>query len=146
MIENAKRNDRIVAIGAAMLESTGLIEFKNIFPERTFDVGLAEEHAATFAAGLARNGYIPVVAIYSTFLQRAYDEIMEDVCLQNLPVIFAIDRAGIVGADGETHHGIFDLSYLSHMPGMTVMAPSCDAELEAIFNYAVVSEIGRAHV
>jgi len=139
VIENAKRNDRIVAIGAAMLESTGLIEFKNIFPERTFDVGLAEEHAATFAAGLARNGYIPVVAIYSTFLQRAYDEIMEDVCLQNLPVIFAIDRAGIVGADGETHHGIFDLSYLSHMPGMTVMAPSCDAELEAIFNYAVGS-------
>ena len=103
-----------------MLEGTGLKEFKEAYPKRTFDVGIAEGHAVTFAAGMASNGFHPVVAIYSTFLQRAYDQIIEDVCLQNLPVVFAIDRAGIVGADGETHHGVFDLSYLSHMPNMTI--------------------------
>ncbi|MCI8646566.1 MAG: 1-deoxy-D-xylulose-5-phosphate synthase, partial [Firmicutes bacterium] len=133
----AKDNKKIVAIGAAMLEGTGLKSFKKRFPKRTFDVGIAEGHAVTFAAGMAAGGYRPVVAIYSTFLQRAYDQIMEDVCLQNLPVLFAIDRAGIVGADGETHHGMFDLSYLNHMPNMTILAPSDKEELEDMLEYAV---------
>ncbi|MDD2216084.1 MAG: transketolase C-terminal domain-containing protein, partial [Eubacteriales bacterium] len=103
---------------------------------RTFDVGIAEQHAVTFAAGLALNGYKPVVAIYSTFLQRSYDQLLVDVCLQKLPVIFMLDRAGNVGNDGETHHGVFDFSYLSHMPGMTVMAPKDSRELEAMMDYA----------
>ena len=130
-------DDRIAAVGAAMLNSTGLADFKRAFPERTFDVGLAEEHAVTFAAGLASNGMRPVVSIYSTFLQRAYDEIIEDVCLQELPVVFALDRAGIVGADGETHHGIFDISYLQHMPGMSILAPADRSELPAMLRYAL---------
>lgn len=135
--EMAKNNPKIVAIGAAMLEGTGLKEFKEAYPKRTFDVGIAEGHAVTFAAGMASSGFHPVVAIYSTFLQRAYDQIIEDVCLQNLPVVFAIDRAGIVGADGETHHGVFDLSYLSHMPNMTILAPADGEELEKMLEYAV---------
>lgn len=137
MVQMAKTNKKIVAIGAAMLEGTGLKGFKEQYPARTFDVGIAEGHAVTFAAGMAAGGYRPVVAIYSTFLQRAYDQMIEDVCLQNLPVVFAIDRAGIVGADGETHHGMFDLSYLSHMPNMTILAPADRRELEKMLEYAM---------
>ncbi|MCC2865289.1 1-deoxy-D-xylulose-5-phosphate synthase [Anaerovorax odorimutans] len=140
MIQMAKTNNKIVAIGAAMLEGTGLKGFKERYPARTFDVGIAEGHAVTFAAGMAAGGYRPVVAIYSTFLQRAYDQMIEDVCLQNLPVVFAIDRAGIVGADGETHHGMFDLSYLSHMPNMTILAPADRGELEQMLEYAMTLE------
>lgn len=136
----AKEDSRIVAVGAAMLEGTGLEDFKEKYPARTFDVGIAEGHAVTFAAGMAAGGLRPVVAIYSTFLQRAYDQIMEDVCLQNLPVIFAIDRAGAVGADGETHHGLFDISYLSHMPNMTILAPADQEELEQMMEYAMTLE------
>ncbi len=136
LIELANEDQSIVAISAAMIEGTGLEKFAERFPLRTFDVAIAEQHAVSFAAGLALNGLKPVVAIYSTFLQRAYDEILMDVCLQNLPVIFAIDRAGIVGADGETHHGIFDLSFLTSMPNMTVMAPKDDKELSAMLDYA----------
>ena len=137
MCKLGQRDERIVAVTAAMTDGTGLKRFRRQFPERFFDVGIAEEHAVTFAAGLAAGGFIPVVAIYSSFLQRAYDEIMEDVCLQNLPVIFALDRAGLVGRDGETHHGIFDLSYLSQMPGMTVMAPKNKWELSDMMKFAV---------
>ncbi len=137
MCKLGQRNERVVAVTAAMTDGTGLKRFRRQFPERFFDVGIAEEHAVTFAAGLAAGGFIPVVAIYSSFLQRAYDEIMEDVCLQNLPVIFALDRAGLVGRDGETHHGIFDLSYLSQMPGMTVMAPKNKWELSDMMKFAV---------
>ncbi|MCO7120987.1 1-deoxy-D-xylulose-5-phosphate synthase [Ihubacter massiliensis] len=140
MIQMAKTNNKIVAIGAAMLEGTGLKGFKERYPARTFDVGIAEGHAVTFAAGMTAGGYRPVVAIYSTFLQRAYDQMIEDVCLQNLPVVFAIDRAGIVGADGETHHGMFDLSYLSHMPNMTILAPADRGELEQMLEYAMTLE------
>jgi 1-deoxy-D-xylulose-5-phosphate synthase len=122
----AKEDNRIVAITAAMTEGTGLAEFVNNFPKRFYDVGIAEPHAVTFAAGLATQGLKPVVAIYSTFLQRAYDEIIHDVCLQKLPVIFAIDRGGIVGDDGPTHNGVFDLSYLRHIPNLAVMAPKTD--------------------
>ncbi|MBW2984712.1 1-deoxy-D-xylulose-5-phosphate synthase [Candidatus Woesearchaeota archaeon] len=125
----AKENNKIIAITAAMKSGTGLEQFAETFPERFFDVGIAEQHAVTFAAGLAKNGYKPVCAIYSTFLQRAYDQIVHDVCLQNLPVIFAVDRAGLVGEDGPTHHGSFDLSYLRHIPNMTVMAPKDENEL-----------------
>lgn len=129
LVRFAERDSRIVAITAAMAEGTGLKPFKQRFPERFFDVGIAESHAVTFAAGLAQGGIVPVVCIYSTFLQRAYDQIIEDVCLQNLKVIFAIDRAGIVGQDGETHQGQFDISYLRHIPGLTVMAPKDEREL-----------------
>ena len=117
------REEKVVAVTAAMPDGTGLKRFRNMFPDRFFDVGIAEEHAVTFAAGLALGGMIPVVAVYSSFLQRAVDQIIEDVCLQNLHVIFAVDRAGLVGSDGETHQGCFDLSYLSMIPNMTVMAP-----------------------
>lgn len=140
LAQMAGKDPKIVAISAAMLEGTGLKEFQKKFPKRTFDVGIAEGHAVTFAAGMAAGGYRPVVAIYSTFLQRAYDQIMEDVCLQNLPVVFAVDRAGIVGADGETHHGMFDLSYLSHMPNMTILAPADKEELEQMLEHAVTLE------
>lgn len=132
----AEQNDSIVAITAAMCDATGLKEFSKKYPRRFFDVGIAEAHAVTFAAGLAKSGYKPIVAIYSSFLQRAYDQILEDVCYQNLPVIFAIDRAGIVGADGETHHGIFDLSYLSSMPNMTILTPKDGCQLRAMLQYA----------
>ena len=120
-----------------MTDGTGLERFNQKFPNRIFDVGIAEAHAVTFAAGLAQAGLKPVVAIYSTFLQRAYDQILMDVCLQNLPVIFAIDRAGNVGQDGETHHGIFDLSYLSHMPNLTILAPKDGQELSEMMEYAI---------
>ena len=110
LTEMAEKDDRITAVSAAMIEGTGLAGFKKSFPQRMFDVGIAEGHAVTFAAGLAKAGLRPYVAVYSTFLQRAYDQIVEDVCLQNLPVVFCLDRAGIVGSDGETHHGIFDIS------------------------------------
>lgn len=136
----AQDNDKIVAISAAMLEGTGLNYFQDEFPKRTFNVGIAEAHAVTFAAGMATRGYRPVVAVYSTFLQRAYDQIVEDVCLQNLPVVFGIDRAGIVGADGETHHGVLDLSYLTHIPNMTVLAPADKNELEQMMEYALTHD------
>lgn len=136
LIQMAEKDPKIIAISAAMINGTGLCQFQKKFPDRTFDVGIAEQHAVTFAAGLALNGYKPVVAIYSTFLQRSYDQLMVDVCLQKLPVIFILDRAGNVGNDGETHHGVFDFSYLSHMPGMTVMAPKNSRELEAMMEYA----------
>ncbi len=132
-----RQNDKLVGITAAMPEGTGLSIFQKSFPERTFDVGIAEQHAVTFAAGLASSGFKPVVAIYSSFLQRAYDQILHDVCLQNLPVIFAIDRAGLVGQDGETHHGIFDISFLNHIPNMTLLAPKNRYELESMLSYAV---------
>ncbi|MCL1982228.1 MAG: 1-deoxy-D-xylulose-5-phosphate synthase [Clostridiales bacterium] len=137
MVKLAKEDEGIVAISAAMTEGTGLAKFKEAFPDRIFDVGIAEEHAVTFAAGLASSGLKPVVAVYSTFLQRAYDQIMSDVCMQKMPVVFAMDRAGNVGTDGETHHGIFDLSYLSHMPGLVVMAPKDGIELEDMMEYAI---------
>lgn len=123
LTELAEKDDRIVAISAAMLEGTGLKPFAQKFPERFFDVGIAEQHAVTFAAGMATQGLKPVLAIYSTFLQRAYDNVLHDVCLQNLPVTFALDRGGLVGADGPTHHGVFDLSYLRHIPNMVFMVP-----------------------
>ena len=131
------RDDKVVAITAAMTDGTGLKRFHNMFPERFFDVGIAEQHAVTFAAGLAAAGLKPVFAVYSSFLQRAYDQILHDVCIQNLPVVFAIDRAGLVGSDGETHQGIFDLSYLSSIPNMTVMAPKNKWELSDMIKFAV---------
>ena len=140
MIKLAERDPRVVAITAAMSDGVGLRRFRNIYPDRFFDVGIAEEHAVTFAAGLATGGLRPVVAVYSTFLQRAYDEIVHDVCMQDLPVIFALDRAGLVGADGETHQGILDLSYLSSMPGMTVMAPKNKWELSDMLKFALSYE------
>lgn len=135
--DKAAEDEKIVAITAAMCEATGLGAFKNEFPDRLFDVGIAEEHAVSFAAGLAKGGMKPVVCIYSSFLQRSYDQILHDVCMQNLPVIFAIDRAGCVGADGETHHGMFDISYLSSMPNMTVLTPSDGNQLEEMLQYAL---------
>ncbi len=132
-----ERDERVVAITAAMADGTGLKRFKNAFPERFFDVGIAEEHAVTFAAGLAAAGLKPVVAIYSSFLQRAFDQILHDVCIQNMHVVFAIDRAGLVGSDGETHQGIFDLSYLSIIPNMCVMAPKNKWELSDMMKFAV---------
>ncbi|MEA4988855.1 MAG: 1-deoxy-D-xylulose-5-phosphate synthase [Anaerovorax sp.] len=136
IVQIAHHDPRVVAISAAMVEATGLNRFQERFPERLFDVGIAEQHAVSFAAGMALNGMKPVVAIYSTFLQRAYDQILIDVCMQNLPVIFAIDRAGNVGNDGETHNGQFDLSYLSHMPNLTIMAPKDGSELAEMLEYA----------
>jgi len=133
----AEKNNDIVAITAAMPEGTGLTQFKHRFPERFFDVGIAEQHAVTLAAGMAANGLRPVVAIYSTFFQRAYDQVLHDVCQQNLPVIFALDRAGIVGEDGETHQGVFDISYLQHIPNITLMAPKNTSELRKMMDYAL---------
>ena len=132
VIKIAEDHSEVVAITAAMSEGTGLCEFSRRYPRRFFDVGIAEQHAVTMAAGLAQTGCLPVVAIYSTFLQRAYDQIVHDVALQNLHIIFALDRAGIVGEDGETHQGVFDLSYLRHIPRMTVMAPRDQSELVAM--------------
>lgn len=136
------RNPEVVAITAAMAEGAGLKRFRNMFPDRFFDVGIAEEHAVTFAAGLALGGRVPVFAVYSSFLQRAYDQILEDVCLQNLHVVFAIDRAGLVGADGSTHQGVFDVSFLTSMPNMTVMAPKNKWELSDMMKYAVSEHKG----
>lgn len=140
LINIAKNNDKVVAITAAMPYGTGLSAFKKVFPDRFFDVGIAEEHAVTFAAGLATEGFRPVVAIYSSFLQRAYDQIIHDVCINKLPVVFAIDRAGICGKDGETHQGIFDLSFLSHIPNLVVMAPKNKWELEDMLKFALVHD------
>ena len=131
------RDEKVVAITAAMPDGTGLKRFKNMFPDRFFDVGIAEQHAVTFAAGLAAGGLKPVVAVYSSFLQRAYDQILHDVCIQNLHVVFAIDRAGLVGSDGETHQGIFDYSYLTSIPNMSVMAPKNLWELRAMLDFAM---------
>ena len=137
MLKLAERNPKVVAITAAMTDGTGLKRFHLNYPERFFDVGIAEEHAVTFAAGMAKMGLIPVFAVYSSFLQRAYDQIMHDVCLQSLPVVFAIDRAGLVGSDGETHQGIFDLSFLSTIPHMTILAPKNKWELSDMMKFAV---------
>lgn len=137
LVELAREDDSIVAITAAMGTATGLGPFCDEFPDRFFDVGIAESHAVVFAAGLAKAGITPVCAIYSSFLQRAYDHLIEDICLQNLHVIFAIDRAGLVGADGETHHGQFDLSYLSTIPNMKVLCPADGKQLEEMLEYAV---------
>ena len=137
LVKLAKENDKIIAISAAMTGGTGLQKFSEEFPDRFFDVGIAEGHAVTFAAGLASQGYVPVFAVYSTFLQRAYDQIVHDVALQKAHVIFAIDRAGIVGADGETHHGIYDLSYLSHIPNLLIMAPKDGNEFAEMMKFAV---------
>lgn len=131
------RDDKLVAITAAMADGCGLKRFHNMFPDRFFDVGIAEEHAVTFAAALAAGGMHPVFAVYSSFLQRGYDQILHDVCMQNLPVVFAIDRAGLVGSDGETHQGVFDLSYLTEMPNMTVMAPKNKWELSDMLKFAI---------
>ena len=137
MIKLAETNKNIVAITAAMPEGTGLIKFSEIYPERFFDVGIAEQHGVTFSAGMATEGFKPVVAIYSTFLQRAYDQILHDVCLEALPVVFAIDRGGIVGEDGSTHHGLFDYSFLRSLPNMVVMAPKDENELCAMLATAI---------
>lgn len=133
----AKENKQIVAITAAMADGTGLKKFSRYFPERFFDVGIAEEHAVTFGAGLAAAGMKPYIAVYSSFLQRSYDQILHDVCIQDLPVVFAIDRAGLVGGDGETHQGIFDLSYLDSIPNMSIFAPKNKYELADILKYSV---------
>ncbi|MBF0195262.1 MAG: 1-deoxy-D-xylulose-5-phosphate synthase [Magnetococcales bacterium] len=140
LIELAQKNNKIMAITAAMPEGTGLNEFQKRFPDRFFDVGIAEQHAVTFAAGLACNGHIPVVAIYSTFLQRAFDQVAHDVVLQDLPVIFALDRAGLVGADGATHAGVLDLTFLRSLPGLTIMAPADENELRHMLATAVEME------
>lgn len=137
IVEEAEKDEKVVAITAAMCEATGLGKFAQKFPDRIFDVGIAEEHAVSFAAGLAKGGLKPVVAIYSSFLQRSYDQIIQDVCMQNLPVVFALDRAGCVGADGETHHGIYDLSYLASMPNMTILTPKDANQLQSMLQYAL---------
>jgi len=137
LIELAREDDRIVGITAAMSQGTGLDRFASLFPSRFFDVGIAEQHAVTFAGGLAACGLLPVVAIYSTFLQRAYDQLLHDICLQNLHVVFALDRAGIVGEDGPTHSGIYDLSYLRHLPHMVVAAPKDENELRHLLKTAL---------
>ena len=137
MTKLGAREESVVAITAAMPDGTGLKRFRNLYPDRFFDVGIAEQHAVTFAAGLAAGGMKPIVAVYSSFLQRAYDQILHDVCIQNLPVVFAIDRAGLVGSDGETHQGIFDLSYLSSIPNMHIMAPKNKWELSDMIKFAV---------
>lgn len=137
IIDAAQRDERIVAITAAMPEGTGLDTFSKLFPNRFFDVGMAEQHAVGFAAGLARGGLKPVVAVYSTFLQRSYDQIIHDVCLQDLNVVFILDRAGLVGEDGPTHHGVFDIAYLRSLPRMVAMAPRDEEELKEMFKFAV---------
>ena len=136
ILEMAKEDERLVAVTAAMPFGTGLYNFKQAYPKRFFDVGIAEEHAVTFAAGMAADGLKPIVAIYSTFLQRAYDQIIHDVCLQGLPVVFAVDRAGLVGSDGDTHQGIFDTAYLATVPGLTVLSPKDGKELKEMLKYA----------
>lgn len=139
LVNIAKEDKNVVAITAAMVDGTGLNEFAKIYPERLFDVGITEGHAVTLAAGMAANGLKPVFAVYSTFLQRGFDQIVIDVCMQNLPVIFAIDRAGLVGNDGKTHQGVFDLSYLNMIPNIEILAPKCLEDLPKILEYAVNS-------
>ncbi len=145
MVDLGRKNQKLFAITAAMPEGTGLAEFAEAFPERFLDVGIAEQHAVTFAAGLATEGFRPVVAIYSTFLQRAYDQVIHDVCLPNLPVVFAIDRGGLVGEDGPTHHGLFDITYLRSLPNMTVMAPKDENELRHMI-YTALQQPGPAAI
>ena len=140
MIRLAQNDERIVAVTAAMPEGTGLAKFSQDYPDRFFDVGIAEQHGVTFAAGMATEGLKPVVAIYSTFLQRAYDQVLHDVCLDGLPVVFAIDRGGIVGEDGSTHHGLFDLSYLRCLPNMVIMAPADENDLQHMLATAVAHD------
>ena len=137
LTEIAKENDRVCAITAAMPGGTGLLGFRKEFPDRLFDVGIAEEHAVSMAGGLAKQGMVPVVAIYSTFLQRSYDQILQDISMLKLHVVLAIDRAGLVGDDGETHHGVFDVGFLGQVPGMTVLAPCCTEELKEMLRWAV---------
>jgi 1-deoxy-D-xylulose-5-phosphate synthase len=137
LVRLAQENKTIAAITAAMPDGTGLVEFRSKFPDRFFDVGICEQHAVTFAAGLALEGMRPVVAVYSTFLQRAYDQVLHDVCIQDLPVVFAIDRGGIVGEDGETHQGLFDLSFLRFLPNMVLMAPKDEDELRHMLYTAI---------
>ena len=137
MLEIGKRNPKVAGITAAMCSGTGFEKFQQAFPKRFFDVAIAEQHGTTFAAGLAKGGITPVFAVYSSFLQRAYDQLVHDVCMENLHVVFAIDRAGIVGSDGETHQGVFDLSFLSHIPNMTVLSPKNDWELGEMLDFAV---------
>ena len=136
LVDMAKNNSKVVGITAAMPSGTGMNDFAALYPDRFFDVGIAEQHAVTFAAGLAVNGFRPVFAVYSTFLQRAYDQILHDVCIQKLPVLFAIDRGGLVGNDGETHHGVFDLSFMSHIPNITIMAPKDGLELKLMLEHS----------
>ncbi|PIE67683.1 MAG: 1-deoxy-D-xylulose-5-phosphate synthase [Deltaproteobacteria bacterium] len=140
MVELAEADDKIIAVTAAMPEGTGLVPFSKTYPDRFFDVGIAEQHGVTFAAGMATEGFKPVVAIYSTFLQRAYDQIIHDVCIERLPVVFALDRGGIVGEDGPTHHGLFDLSYLRSIPNMVVMAPRDENELRHLLATALAHD------
>lgn len=142
LVDIAKTNDKVCAVTAAMLDGTGLFEFSKEFPERFFDVAIAEQHAVTFSAGLSKGGKKPVVVVYSSFLQRAYDQILHDVCLQNLDVVFCIDRAGLVGEDGETHQGLFDISFLSHMPNMKVLAPCNFDELQMMLAYSINEHSG----
>jgi 1-deoxy-D-xylulose-5-phosphate synthase len=142
LIEEAKQDPRIIGVTAAMLGGTGLDKFSDAFPDRCFDLGLAEQCAVTFAAGLATEGLKPVVAIYSTFLQRGYDQVLHDVCIQNLPVVFALDRAGLVGADGPTHHGVFDIAFLRSIPNIVSMAPKDENELQHMLKTALTYEIG----
>lgn len=137
LLDLAKKDERIVAITAAMVDGTGLNEFAKIYPDRLFDVGITEGHAVTLAAGMATSGLKPIFAVYSTFLQRGFDQIIIDVCMQNLPVIFAIDRAGLVGNDGKTHQGVFDLSYLLMIPNIQILAPKCLEDLPKILEYAI---------
>ena len=141
MIDLAYQNSKIQVITPAMRSGSGLDEYSNLFPERFYDVGIAEEHAVTFAAGLARAGERPVLSIYSTFLQRGYDQIIHDVCLQKLPVVFALDRAGIVGEDGPTHHGVFDYSYLLPIPNITILSPKDQFELETMLEWSVTQDL-----
>ncbi len=137
MVELANRDERIIGITAAMIDGTGMGRFASDFPDRFFDVGISEEHAVTFAAGVCLKGFRPFVAVYSTFLQRGYDQIIHDVCLQNLPVVFCIDRAGVVGEDGPTHQGLFDIAYLRHIPNLVVMAPQDPDELASMLEFAL---------
>ncbi len=137
MVKLSRTDPKIIAITAAMQNGTGLNAYEQEFPDRMYDVGIAEQHAVTFAAGLASEGFKPVVAIYSTFLQRAYDQIVHDVCLPGLPVVFALDRSGIVGEDGPTHHGLFDISYLRHIPNLIFMAPQDENEFQHMLNTAI---------
>lgn len=136
LVELAKKDEKIVAVSAAMIDGTGLKEFKKEFPNRIYDVGIAEQHALGMAAGMAKNGYKPVVSIYSSFYQRAYDQVIHDICIQNLPVVMCVDRAGVVGNDGETHQGIFDMAFFSLVPNITIMAPKNFEELEKMLEYA----------
>ena len=142
MVCIGNNNPKVCAITAAMPGGTGLLDFQKQFPKRTFDVGIAEEHAVSMAGGLAKQGMIPVVALYSTFLQRAYDQILQDVCMQKLHVIFAVDRAGLVGEDGETHHGIYDVGFLRHAPGLRILCPGSRQELQDMLQWAVNEQNG----